>query len=238
MMADRAGDAGSAAGHHTSHRHCRPRFTTLFAAELGKPVNELPEGLGGVPVNHLVKGCWTLGIRQASHPGPNPALKRRTLTFQGDQLTVVVGSYRDLRTGETPSALNAEPSRKLWQPSNRRPRARTGHMNSPSAQEKAHPTTETVHDVPEKTFQCNPRPIASCGGARPKHSVARRASLLTLHTARDRLRSRRWRKPPRRRMLSPQTDGTWGTGHSRIHRLHATSASTTALGHGETSSDR
>lgn len=135
---------------------CSPR---AFAADLGLSSDRLPEGLGGTPVNHLVR-AWldgghrvTLATLDREHEEPTPSV------YRGELLTLTVGSYRAQHRAR--DAFRTE-----------RRAITAGLLLNPPDVISAHwsyefalgaiatgiPTLVTVHDVPREIFRLQPTP--------------------------------------------------------------------------------
>ena len=196
MMADRAGDAGSAAGNGRLHIGIAgPASPRLFAAELGKPVNELPEGLGGVPVNHLVRALLDAGHQVTLATLDRTRTGEGLITFEGDQLTVVVGRYRV--SGRARDAFRVERRAIAKALSTFQPQAASAHWSyefALGAIESGTPTMVTVRDVPREIFRMQPTPYRLVRWCMHRRAM-RRATRVAFNSpyTKGRLRSRRWR---------------------------------------------
>lgn len=133
---------------------CLPR---LFAVDLGVDSEFLPLGLGGTPVNHLVRALLDSGYRvtlatlDISHINNTPTI------FEGNRFTLTIGPYRPSKRARN------------WFKQERKGITHGFMMSKPDVI-SAHwsyefalgsistgiPTMITVHDVPRKIFQMQP----------------------------------------------------------------------------------
>lgn len=136
-----------------------PASPRLFAADLGLPASVLPEGLGGTPVNHLIRAWLEAGHRVSlatldrSHTAAEPAI------FRGERLTIAVGPYRASRRAR--DAFRVERDSIAMSLRDARPQAISAHWSyefALGAIESGVPTMVTVRDVPQEIFRLQPTP--------------------------------------------------------------------------------
>lgn len=154
---------------------CTPR---LFAKDLDLTPEQLPAGLGGTPVNHLVR-AWldtgyevTLATLDPLHRSKTPAV------YKGPCLTLTVGAYRPRhrardafrteRQGVTAGLMLA------------RPDAISAHWSyefALGAIATGTPTLVTVRDVPREIFRMQPSPYRAVRWLMHRKTMARAAQV-------------------------------------------------------------
>lgn len=133
-----------------------PRHFERFVRPDGE---ELPSGMGGTPVNHLLKAVLDLGHRATLvtlDPSVPPGSHR---TFRGEQLTICVGPYRRQHRARDVFRVERAAVRRMLREEH--PDAVSAHWSYEFALgsiESSIPTMVTVHDVPRRIFRLQPTP--------------------------------------------------------------------------------
>lgn len=135
---------------------CSPR---LFARDLGRAKDLLPVGMGGTPVNHLVR-AWldaghrvTLATLDRHHEDSVPAV------FRGERLTLTVGQYRARHRARNAFLQERQGVAAGLNLGN--PDVVTAHWSyefALGAISTGLPTMVTVRDVPRVVFRMQPIP--------------------------------------------------------------------------------
>jgi L-malate glycosyltransferase len=136
-----------------------PCSPAAFAADLDIAPCLLPRGLGGTPVNHLVR-AWldggykvTLATLDSSHAGD------RLSVFRGKRLTLTIGRYRPRKRARDAfkyERKNITDGLNLYKPDV--VSAHWSYEFALGAIATGIPTMVTVHDVPREIFRIQPTP--------------------------------------------------------------------------------
>lgn len=160
---------------------CSPR---LFAEDLDLPPGELPEGLGGTPVNHLVREFLdaghqvTLATLDRGHEDRNPVI------FRGPSLTLTVGRYRNRARHRATDFFLAERQAIASGLRGCQPDVISAHWTyefALGAIATGLPTLITVHDVPRAVFRMQPTPYRAVRWLMHR-AVMRRATRLAFNS--------------------------------------------------------
>lgn len=158
---------------------CSPR---VFASDLDLPEGALPIGLGGTPVNHLVRAWLDSGLRVTLATLDRGHFGRVPTVYRGEQLTLTVGAYRARRRARDAfwSERQAITAGLLQDP----PDAISAHWSyefALGAIATEIPTLVTVRDVPREIFRMQPTPYRLVRWAMHR-SVMRRAAQLAFNS--------------------------------------------------------
>lgn len=174
---------------------CAPR---LFASDLGLSQTELPRGMGGTPVNHLVRAFLDLGHRVTLATLDAEVIQREPLRFDGAKLTLHVGPYRPRHRARDRFAVERAAITRAFEID--RPVAISAHWSyefALGAIDCSVPTLVTVRDVPREIFRLQPSPYRLIRWLMHREAL-RRASCVAFNSpyTREHLGAKRWRDAP------------------------------------------
>lgn len=188
---------------------CSPKE---FAHDLGAARADLPDGLGGTPVNHLVRALLDLGFRVSVATLDPTVEEGASHAYAGDQLTLHVGPYRRRRRARDRFAVERLAIRTALAQSS--PDAISAHWSyefALGAIESGHPTMVTVRDVPREILRHQPTPYRWVRWLMHREAM-RRATAVAFNSeyTRTALRHRRWSTGPVLPNVLP--DAMWRMG--------------------------
>lgn len=189
-------DSGTASGLHVGV--AGPASPQMFAADLGMAAEDLPLGLGGTPVNHLVRAWLDLGHRVTLATLDRSIAPGADRTFQNGRLTIVVGPYRRKRRARDAFAVEREAVRTALR--THRPDAVSAHWSyeyALGAVASGVPTLVTVRDVPKVVFRHQPGAYRAVRWAMHRQALARAAGVAFVSAyTRDAIGRGRWHGAP------------------------------------------
>ena len=174
---------------------CTPR---LFASDLGLSPSELPAGMGGTPVNHLVRAFLDLGHRVTLATLDAEVVQGEPLRFDGAKLTLHVGPYRPRHRARDRFAVERVAITRAFEID--RPIAISAHWSyefALGAIDSNVPTLVTVRDVPREILRLQPSPYRLIRWLMHREAL-RRASGVAFNSpyTRERLGAKRWGDAP------------------------------------------
>jgi L-malate glycosyltransferase len=174
---------------------CAPR---LFASDLGLSQNEVPRGMGGTPVNHLVRAFLDLGHRVTLATLDASGSQGRPLRFDGAMLTLFVGPYRPQHRARDRFAVERAAITRAFEFD--RPDAISAHWSyefALGAIDSSVPTLVTVRDVPREIFRHQPSPYRLIRWLLHREAL-RRASGVAFNSpyTREHVGATRWSDAP------------------------------------------
>jgi L-malate glycosyltransferase len=144
-----------------------------FTSDLDVAPHQVPRGLGGTPVNHLLRAWLDQGYRVTLATLDPSVPVGEAVTLQGPRLTVVVGAYRSKHRARDSFRLERTALRDAL--TRHRPDAITAHWSyefALGAIESGLPTAVTVHDVPKVIFRLQPTPYRLMRWAMHRRAMA------------------------------------------------------------------
>lgn len=175
-----------------------PCTPTAFAKDLGVPKNHLPDGLGGTPVNHLVRALIDLGYRVSVATLAPDVAEGDLRAHVGPRLTLYVGPYRKRRRARDRFAVERAAVRDAM--AQAAPDAISAHWSyefALGAIESGCPTLVTVHDVPREIFRHHTSPYRWMRWMMHREAM-KRASAVAFNSeyTRTSLRNNQWSTGP------------------------------------------
>lgn len=175
-----------------------PCTPSVFSTDLDASPDELPDGLGGTPVNHLVRALLDLGHRVSIATLSMGVSEGEVRSFAGPRLAIYVGPYRARHRARDRFAVERAAVRDAMYRA--APDAISAHWSyefALGAIDSGHPTLVTVRDVPREIFRHQPSPYRWVRWMMHRESM-RRTNAVAFNSAytRTRLGNRRLSNAP------------------------------------------
>jgi L-malate glycosyltransferase len=155
-----------------------PSSPQLFAVDLGLAREQLPPGLGGTPVNHLVRSFLDLGHRVTLVTLDQSVAPGNTVRHENGALSLFVGPYRHRHRARDRFAAERDAIRRAFEKA--QPDAISAHWSyeyALGAIDSGVPTLVTVRDVPREVFRLQPSPYRLVRWSMHREALRRAAAI-------------------------------------------------------------